>query len=126
MGKSKPWPDEKPVNFRELVGPVCDAVRFSYDLSRRNEHRSIPWTGHNIGSEELVCSSPPHERLKRSELQYNEKEQGRDALEVLVGIAVQLGIEQGRRMERKRSSDKHDLAVILAKEVLRAGDPKEK
>ena len=120
--KSKQWPKEGPVPFRDLATPICDGIRFAYKLSRRNLGRSIPWVGYNIGDRALVRSFPPHEMLRRSQLHYYDTEQGRDALEVLIGIAVQLGIEQGRRMERQDSLGKDALAVILAKEVLRKSD----
>lgn len=125
MSKSKPWPDEsdKTVNFSDLVKPVCMSIRFAYRLIRRNEHRSVPWTGYDIGASEgaseLACCSSPDERLQQSQLKYDEESQGRDALEVIVGVAIQLGIEQGQRMERKRRVGKYDFAVVLAKEVLR-------
>jgi hypothetical protein len=39
------------------------------------------------------------ERVSAEQLRYDDEEQGRDPLEVIIGIAIQLGIEQGRRVE---------------------------
>ncbi len=118
MSKSKSWPDEgETVCFRDLAEPVCEAIRFAYSLSRRNKRRSVPWTGYNIGKHELACCLPPHRVLMESQLR-QDGEQGRDALQGIVGIAVQLGIEQGRRMERERNSIEDDLVRLLAEGVL--------
>ncbi len=97
---SRAWPLEGPVDFEELTGPVCRAIRFGYQLERRNKDTSIPWTGLDIGKCEKAAGFSPHDKLHSTNLEYDENEQGRDALEVLVGIAVQLGAEQGRRMAR--------------------------
>lgn len=118
--KSQPWPREgRPANFSELTEPVCEAIRFAYEISRRNKRRSIPWIGLTLGERELAGCPPPHEKLGRSYLEYSEHHQGRDALDELVGIAVQLGIEQGRRLEGERLKGSTDIATMLAKAVLR-------
>ncbi|KKL09282.1 hypothetical protein LCGC14_2567440 [marine sediment metagenome] len=121
MAESKPWPDKhKLVRFCDMAGPVCEGIRFAYDLSRKNHHCSIPWNGYQIGQQDLACCRDPHEALEIEQLHYDEQEQGRDALEVLVGIAIQLGIEQGRRMEYERNRHSRDLAATLAQIVLEA------
>lgn len=119
MGKSKAWPAKGTVNFEDMTGPVCEAIRFAYDLSRKNHNWSIPWTGYNIGARALVGGPPPHLRLRRDSLHYDEYDQGRDALEVLVGVAVQLGIEQGRRMGEESGATGRELAKMLAQQVLK-------
>ncbi len=116
---SKAWPDEKSVEFDDLCEPVCKALRFAYKLQRQNEGSSIPWTGLDLGQRELVCSPSPDDKLSASSLQFDDEDQGRDALEVIVAIAVQLGIEQGRRMERSEYRPNRELAVLLAEQVLR-------
>ena len=95
----KEWPKDGGLfNFRDLVGPVRTAIEFAYRLERRNTGRSIPWDGPNVGDRTLVCGFSPVEKLRCDNLKYSDEEQGRDALTEIVGIAVQLGIEQGRRM----------------------------
>lgn len=95
MGKRQ-WPkDNKPAQFSDLVDPVIKGIRFAYSMKRRNETRRIPWTGPDTGKS--AVTPPPKEWLSRDSLAWDLEDQGRDALEILVGIAVQLGIEQGRR-----------------------------
>lgn len=99
----KKWPEgNETVRFDDLVEPVCEAIQFAYNLERKNRNRSIPWTGLDISEDTKVgCPSPP-DRLRRDSLRYDEEEQGRDALRVIVGIAIQVGIEQGRRIQWNR------------------------
>lgn len=95
------WPkDGKTVNFREMTEPVVDAIRFAYRLERQNDGQDIPWHGLALGKGETVCGPQPDEKLNAENLRYDDEDQGRDALTVLVGLAVQLGIEQGRRMTK--------------------------
>jgi hypothetical protein len=98
----KPWPkDGKPASFGEdILPPLLRAIRFAYDLKRRNAGKSVPWNGLDIGEEEKVGCHTPKVKLSRRQLKYSEEEQGRDVLEEIVGLAVQLGIEQGRRIDR--------------------------
>jgi hypothetical protein len=73
---------------------------FAYDLKRKNASRSIPWTGYDVGEDTKVGCFSPHEALAKNNLAFQEEDQGRDALDALIQIAIQLGIEQGRRLER--------------------------
>lgn len=94
----KCWPDDGgTVGFSDLCGPVCDAIRFSHSLRRVNVGLDIPWGGFNIGSSELATCFSPSAQLS-AEMLASDADQGRDVLDVCVGIAVQLGIEQGRRI----------------------------
>lgn len=96
-----PWPDrdDDTLSFDLLTKPVCEAIRFAYELERRNQDSSIPWSGPDVGR--TSTSLQPKERLDRENLEYSLDHQGRDALREIIGIAIQLGIEQGRRLERQ-------------------------
>jgi len=95
---TKPWPkDNKTVSFDEIVKPLRDAVDQLYVLKRVNKGMDVHWDGLDIGEAEKVCSFSPDEKLSDAQLTYDDEEQGRDPMEVLLGLAVQLGIEQGRR-----------------------------
>ena len=116
----KQWPAKnKSVNFYELCEPICKAIRFAYQLTRQNEGVSLPWDGLTIGERELVTCFSPDERLSKEQLEYDEEDQGRDALDVLVGLAIQLGIEQGRRMTTAEHMPDSELCVMLANQVIR-------
>lgn len=96
------WPQAKnePLDFDALAGPLMRAVQFCYNLERRNHNKSVPWKGPNIGSNELACCLPAKEKLSAKNLAYSEEDQGRDPLQEIIGLAIQLGIEQGRRIMR--------------------------
>lgn len=123
----KQWPDKnKAANFNELSEPICKAIRFAYQLTRQNEGVSIPWKGLTIGERELATCFQPDERLSKEQLEYDDENQGRDALDVLVGLAIQLGIEQGRRMTTRECLPDPELCVMLARQVIRVFGESEK
>lgn len=93
------WPtDDRNLSFWELTNPVCAAIKKIYSLKRKN-HGDIEWTGPSTPEFLLSTSLTFEERLSKTMLDYDEHEQGRDPLEILVGIAVQLGMEQERRIK---------------------------
>lgn len=99
MRKMKPWPsDGSAVQFDEITDPICTAICAAYRLTRRHPERDIPWNGLDIGDREKGACFSPDEQLTADNLRYSLDEQGRDALAEIVGIAVRLGIEQGRRV----------------------------
>ncbi len=106
MGIRK-WPKgNKPTQFSDLTDAVTKGIRFAYSLKRRNRDRSVPWTGPDSGQSIKATCPTPEEWLSKKSLAFNLEDQGRDALDVLVAIAVQLGIEQGRRMTIEKLEDK--------------------
>ena len=98
------WPDnDEPMEFEKLTAPLVRAVRFAYDLKRKNRDKDIPWRGPSIGKDCLATCFDAKEQLTASNLQYSEDEQGRDALVEIIGLALRLGIEQGRRITMESS-----------------------
>ena len=94
----KRWPDENgTVQFHELCEPVEDAIRQLYRLRFRG-YRDVNWKGYNIGKRDLACSFSPSKALNASNLRYSQTDQGRTPLGEIVGVAIQTGIEQGRRV----------------------------
>lgn len=103
------WPtDGKPADFSDLVAPIVKAIKFTHTLDRQNTDKDVPWDGPNIGASELACCFDPLYALSAEMLAYDEEDQGRDALEVIIGIALQIGIEQGRRIENTSSHREHE------------------
>ena len=92
---------DEPYSFDELTEPVCKAIRALYRLTPWNNGDSIKWTGPELGKRMKAHSLEFDELLTRESLEWNDEDQGRDPLMVVVGIAIQLGIEQGRRLYRK-------------------------
>jgi hypothetical protein len=109
----KNWPvdDTKTVYFSDLTESVANVIRFGYELKRINRNKNIPYKGYNIDIEEQSGDFDPVRKLKAENLKYSEEEQGRDLIHEAVGIAVQLGIAQGRRMQR----EKMKMGIILMK-----------
>jgi len=95
----KSWPeDDKPIDFEQLSAPLVRAVRFAYKLQRQNTDKDIPWSGPEIGKDCAATCLPPKTALSAKNLAYSNDEQGRDALTEIIGLAIQMGIEQGRRI----------------------------
>ena len=93
----KPWPEEdKPANFNDLHSDIVGAILFAYDCKRQNEGKSIPLAGPD--APETAGSAPGSVTLSAENLAYAEKQHGVSALDEIVRVAIQLGIEQGRRV----------------------------
>lgn len=111
------WPgDGSPTQFTSIVDPLRDAVDHLYEL-RRLPEKDVPWTGLEIGQRELGGNYGAVERLTAASLRYDEEEQDRDPMRVLLGLAVQLGIEQGRRI----FCNEHDLPLKIRDITIRYG-----
>jgi len=98
----KKWPKDpkKVVGFEDICQPIRSAMKQAYKLIRINKDKNIKWTGFEQCEECLATDFHPNEKLKAKSLKFNEDDQDRDALDVIIGIAVQQGIEQGMRMQR--------------------------
>lgn len=92
------WPkDDAPVgDFEQLTNPLVQAVRFCYSLARKNEDKDIPYKGFD------GCYRRASDQFAAENLRYSDEDQGRDALTEIIGYAVQVGIEQGRRIELEK------------------------
>lgn len=110
--RTKKWPaGGEPATFERLVGPVRDALEQAYTMVRKDRRRGIRWNGPPIGEAERAMCLEFDDALRASSLKESEIDQGRDALDTILGIALQLGIEQGRRIERKRRKQE-DVHVV--------------
>ncbi len=93
------WPEkDKVAYFEDLTKPIVKAIKFAYSIRRKNKDKDVPWTGPGVGASERACCPPPKEMLSAENLKYSMDDQGRNALEEIVGVAIRLGIEQGRRI----------------------------
>ena len=100
----KAWPkNDKPASFEDIVAPLKAAIKFAYKMSRRNINKNIQYKGFDIGQAQFATCFHANETLSAKHLKFTLEDQGRDALEEILGIAVQLGIEQGRRINHIRS-----------------------
>lgn len=98
----KKWPEDgSTVHFEEIIESTKEAILFAYNIKRKNRNRSIPWNGLDIGDSSKATCFSPEEQLRLKHLRYSENDQGRDALDEILSIAVRLGIEQGQRIFKK-------------------------
>jgi hypothetical protein len=115
MAKAKTWPDnDEPIDFEALSRPLVRAVHFAYSMRRKNKDKDIPWNGPDIGVRERAVSFDAKKKLTAANLAYSNDEQGRDALEEIIGLAIQLGIEQGRRLTVQGPMKSLRLELLLA------------
>ncbi len=110
------WPEnDEPASFAHIADPIVRSIRFAYQLTRKNENRNIPWEGLNIGKGQRAMCHSPFELLSVKGLEFSLEDQGREAIEELVGLAVQLGIEQGRRIESTERMRVYELRMSMYK-----------
>lgn len=110
--------------FDDLVQPILSAIRFAYSLRRKNRDKNIPYDGYDRPSILHVCPSVT-ETFSSDYLTEVEEDQGRTALDEIIAVAVQIGIEQGRRLEKaenkkifsRRLSDSWPGEACLARPV---------
>ncbi len=98
----KQWPKDNTevLSFTDLIDPVRKALEIAYAFKRK-KIKSIPYDGYNTPTL-LAGFGPPDERLTEEGLAYDE-ERDRDALDTLLNISFNLGMEQGIRMQRRDS-----------------------
>ena len=98
MIKKIEWPDNnKTMYFEDLTKPAIKALKFAYTFRRKNNGKDIPWTGPGPGKAEAATVPPPDYMLSAENLKYSNDEQGRNALEEILGVIIRMGMEQGRR-----------------------------
>ena len=109
----------KTARFSDLADPVIKAIKFAYKLERRNEDKDIKWTGYDIGERDKITCFSPDEKLTAESLAFALEDQDRDALSEIITVAVQLGIEQGRRISKRDSESEMQVIKYRAGEVNR-------
>lgn len=95
--------EDEPYTFDEMIDPIIKALRFAYKFRRQNNGKSIPWDGPRLGKNMRANSLEFEHRLSAENLTYSKDDQGRDALDEILGVALQVGIEQGRRITMQSS-----------------------
>ena len=93
----KLWPKDRKqtVDPGELLKPLFKAAKFLYTLKRRNVGQDVPYNGYTLGSKTLAVSPNPKEALTAENLRNYWR--GMKPFEVLLLLAFQMGVEQGRR-----------------------------
>ncbi|HEY4506704.1 MAG TPA: hypothetical protein VJH71_00875 [Candidatus Paceibacterota bacterium] len=93
----KTWPEnDAPANFSDLCDEVETAILYAYRLRRKNLGKDIPVSGPDA-PKTATCPSGS-EMLTAQQLRFSQEDQCRNALTEIIGFAIRLGIEQGRRI----------------------------
>lgn len=124
----KTWPKDKceVASFDDLCDPIVKAIRFVYKIERINDGKDVPWSGLPLEGHLLGGCIDAEEKLNASNLKYSEEDQGRDPLREIVALAVQLGICQGIRIQRKKVAQSAFAGTLkIVKRVLDNFDPSE-
>ena len=114
------WPTEedKTIPFYLLAGAVRKAFDYTFKMKDIAPDSDIPWSGPQLGKHERATCLTPIEKLKNENLQYELEDQGRDKLDALISLAIQIGIEQGRRCLRSEEKIWLDIKNIKENEVI--------
>src|SRR4051812_39074396 len=99
------WPEDRntPADFEEIVKPLIAVAREAYTLTPRNEGTDLPYDGFG---RDPYDADPAWNNFSAESLAYDE-ERDRDPLAVIIGLAVQIGVEQGQRIARSASGGDH-------------------
>lgn len=85
-------------DFETLIKPVI--LLYKKVMKSPNKHHK--YNGFNIGSREKACCPNANEYGSPELIKYNH-ERGRDIHDMFLQLAFQLGVEQGRRLERSNN-----------------------
>lgn len=91
----KPFPKEltELPAVEELTGPLKAALKRFYTM-RRTKEQSAPYEGYALHYSVSHCSPQPDAELSEKNVKYH-ADRGRDPLDIILGLAVQLGISTG-------------------------------
>ena len=112
--KMKKWP-EKPSDllaYKDIVNPLKEVLTKGYRLFRKEEVKSFDYEGFNIGKNELQNHPSPRVRLSEKYLEL-EKKVGHSLIDVVLNVVFLLGVEQGRRAERRDTKPIDSLVETL-------------
>lgn len=125
MSGLEPW------NFEELCQAIRRSIEFAYRVERKNKGKSIPYDGPELTSSRiLACSFNIKETFTDDGTEFcglvYHEDRGRDALEVIIGKAVQLGMEQGWRMLGEEGEGIQDILLRVLEQNIKTHMPEGK
>lgn len=102
------WPEDgSPVDFEAMHSPLAKAARlFIKKGDGKYKGLGYPHAAH-------ICP-PPNEVLSPAGY-LADREQGRTRLDAIITVAMQIGIEQGMRLEREAEKEKNRFKSIVSK-----------
>lgn len=84
--------------YMDDVAPFMKTIRKKLKLSRKNLKKDIPYVGYPNGRSVRAGCFEPNERFMAERMEYDLYDQGRDALEVIIGSMITCLSEQGARL----------------------------
>jgi len=104
----KKWPaDNQPETFGNLSRPLKAFFKRAFTI--QDKPGTVRYTGHS-GS--TGAAAPLDYNFTADGVEYN-REQRRDRLECAINAAIQVGIEQGRRIEIEKHRSKIEWAIRM-------------
>jgi hypothetical protein len=112
--KMKKWPENQSelLSYNEIAEPLKDILKRGYRLFRKDEVKEFDYEGYNIGKHELQTHPTPRARLSEKCL-IHEKSLGHSLMDVVLNVMFLLGVEQGRRAERRDANSIDELLGTL-------------
>lgn len=103
MKTQSDWPaNDEPASLESLASACKQALARGIAWERINADKDIEWGGPPAGKDGCSTALSFAASLRADNLS-SEQEQGRDVVDVILGIAIRLGIEQGRRIAAKKA-----------------------
>src|ERR1700722_3688269 len=99
--KMRKWPDDESalVDYHDIVRPLKEILRQGYRLFRKDQ-KEFDYEGYSIGPNELTHFPPPKYRFTEKLLEFDDK-RGKKLIDVVLNVMFLLGVEQGRRAEKR-------------------------
>jgi hypothetical protein len=114
--KMKAWPNNPAelLPYKDIANPLKDILNKGYRLFRKDEVKHFDYEGFNIGKQELQSQPSPRVRFSEKCLEY-EKKLGHNLIDVVLNVMFLMGVEQGRRAERRDVKPIESLVETLEK-----------
>lgn len=111
------WPDNprQLVSYDDIVKPIRAILNKGYRLTRKADVQEFDYDGLEIGAFELQHHTSNRFRFTKAHLEHEDKHGQNKLIDVLIHVAVLLGIEQGRRAERQRQVPMEQLNETLVR-----------
>lgn len=112
--KMKKWPNNPTelLPYNNIASHIKEIINKGYKLFRKDEVKEFDYEGYDIGSIELQTNPSPSLRLTESFIKY-EKKLGRNLIDIILNIMFLMGVEQGRRAERRDFKPIEELLITL-------------
>lgn len=112
--KMRGWPENPQalLPYNDIINPLKEVLNKGYRLMRKDEVKSFDYEGFTIGKHERRTHPSPAVRLSKDWLEYENKH-GYKLIDVILNITFLMGVEQGRRAERRDSKPLETLLDTL-------------